>query len=181
MTQVQGLSGRHIAALAEAVRRLPAGEQARLRRMSPAATPPPVFYALLLRVIPDARNGPETERAWMAIVQGMAILALSGPVHDPKASLGLVLGNMLHDSGASRFWRLLDASGDMFFELLRHIFRMLAEQGRAVDWRGIVWLCLLSGEKPHEAVRRAERCRQLAREFCRAQHNKRIETQGDPS
>jgi CRISPR type I-E-associated protein CasB/Cse2 len=128
------------------------------------ASPPPVFYRLLLEHIPDAWNGPDQERAWAAILQGMALLALSGgKLQDREQSLGSVLGRLFRESGDSRFWRLLQAGDETFYDLLRHIFRMLARECDALDWMDVVRLCLLHGEGS-EAFRR-----RLARDFCRAQ------------
>jgi CRISPR type I-E-associated protein CasB/Cse2 len=151
------------AALAGAVRSCRPGEQAALRRMVPSS-PPPVFYRLLLEHISDAWNGPEYERAWTAVMQGMALLALSAEKRQDKAqSLGSALGRLFLESGESRFWRLLQADDETFYDLLRHIFRMLAGEGSALDWMDVVRLCLLQGKKSEEFRRR------LARDFCRAQ------------
>ncbi|MDR2160611.1 MAG: type I-E CRISPR-associated protein Cse2/CasB [Desulfovibrio sp.] len=163
-----------IAALAYAVQKCGPGDQAELRRMVPDS-PPLVFYRLLLRHIPDAWNGPEKERAWAAILQGMAMSALSkrrtgkqgdvhdkgqDKIHDPNLSLGKVLGQLFSESGQYRFWRLLQASDETFYDLLRHSLRMLAQERQAVNWMDIARLCLLSGET------RSECCRILARDFC---------------
>jgi hypothetical protein len=92
----------NVAALAEAVQKCGTGDQASLRRMVPAS-PPLVFYRLLLQHIPDAWSGPEQERAWAAVMQGMALLSLSlsksESVHDQTRSLGQVLWQTLSESG----------------------------------------------------------------------------------
>jgi CRISPR type I-E-associated protein CasB/Cse2 len=171
----------HIAKLAAAVQACRPGDQADLRRMLPAS-PPLVFYRLLLRHIPDARNRREYERAWVAIMQGMALLALSGgEAHDRGQSLGKALGGMFSESGQARFWRLLQARGETFYDLLRHILRMLAQKRLAVNWTDIADLCLWTciddlgiwtdiadlGLLPEK--RREDCCRRLARDFCRTQ------------
>jgi CRISPR type I-E-associated protein CasB/Cse2 len=159
-----------VARLAGAVRALRdyrPGDQADLRRMVPAA-PPLVFYQLLLEHIPDDWNGAKPgqawkERAWVAILQGMALLALSGKqVHDAELSLGTALGRTFSANGQSRFWRLLQARDETFYDLLRHLVRMLAHEGIAVNWTDIARLCLSPEERREECRRR------LARDFCRA-------------
>ncbi|MDR1490508.1 MAG: type I-E CRISPR-associated protein Cse2/CasB [Desulfovibrio sp.] len=146
-----------VAALADAVRKCQPGDQAALRRMVPAS-PPLVFYRLLLEHTAEWSDS-EYERAWVAIMQGMALLALP----NGEQSLGSVLGQSSAGSGQSRFWRLLEARGETFYDLLRHIIRMLAHEGGSVDWTDIAKLCLSRGET-------RENCRRkLARDFCHAQ------------
>ena len=156
--------------LAQAVQGLSSGEQAQLRRMSDRQTPPSAFYRLLLQHVHPAWNGPEHEEKWQTVLQGMAIMALAmpdGPVHVHRRSPGAVLGQMLASSAEMRFWRLLEAEGPLFYDLMRHMVRMLARERRPVDWGDMARLCLLSfGGKSRSVVQR-----RLARDFINAQNH----------
>lgn len=144
------------------------GECAQLRRMPANSVPPPGFWKLLLRYVPEDWNRPENERAWRAVLQGMAIMALSGPVHDPERSLGAALGELFEaESSQQRFWRLLEARDEIFFDLLRQNIRMLARTGKGVDWTGIIFLCLTRDKQKRLAA-----CRKQAMDFYAAQARK---------
>ncbi len=115
-----------------APQRLGTGPIAELRRMEPTAgVLPPVFWTVLMKHVPEYLcQGRDAERAWAAIIQGIALMAPRA--HEKEASPGRVLA----DTGYSepRFVRLLRAEGDGLSVETRTVCRWLATKAQPIDW-----------------------------------------------
>jgi len=142
--------------------RLPTGDVAQLRRLSPREPYAPAVWKLLLDCVPEAwLAGPDREQKeqrWAALFMGMAHAA--GP-HDP----GTPLGRALAESGWSelRFVRLMRARGDGLFEEVRRLAQYLSSKSQPADWTGMANLLLDQDGEWAERHRRA-----IARDYYRA-------------
>lgn len=154
------------------------GDLADLRRMDPEHVDAAVFWRILARH--DMPNLTEDwERKWALIVHGIALMT---PTNVPESSRktanksdtpvgrALYLGpDSRRDAGfysESRLSRLLTARGQMQQALLARLFRMLAEEDCAFNWRQMAWFILNEGHS-EDAAERARM--QIAREYYRAQ------------
>ena len=112
--------------------RLGTGPMAELRRMEPAAgVLPPAFWRVLMKHVPDDLcQGRDAERAWAAIIHGIALMAPRA--HEAQAWPGRVLA----ETGYSepRFVRLLRAEADGLPVETRTVCRWLATKARPIDW-----------------------------------------------
>ena len=146
------------------------GDRANLRRMDPANPDCVAFWKLM------SQRGMPTNASvakWALIIHGIALMAhKTGRAHHPGMPVGrtLYLGPDSRRDAAfyseSRLSRLLTARGQMLQELLARLFRMLATQGCAFNWREMAWFILNDGQNGEEA----EKARmQIAREYYRVQ------------
>ena len=111
--------------------RLGTGPLAALRRMEPAGALPPAFWQVLIKHVPeDLRDGPQAERAWAAVVNGIALMAPRSNQQNTKP------GAALAATGYSepRFVRLLRAEGTGAAAELRTACRWLSTKAQPVDW-----------------------------------------------
>jgi hypothetical protein len=171
-------------ALSTGIARLPTGDRATLRRMTPEtpARAMPVLVPLLLGAGADGSGGlgPDQLRRWARIVHAMAILSgTSGePPHkrrmdadktwhaarDPGRALAIAFGfEPGKPRGQTRMLRLTSSRGDALNAQLPRIMRILAANGGGpVDFSPIARLMLNDGRDD----RRADEARlDLARGF----------------
>ena len=154
------------------------GDLADLRRMDPEHVDAAVFWRILARH--DMPNLTEDwERKWALIVHGIALMTPTNvpensrkTAHKADTPVGraLYLGpDSRRDAGfysESRLNRLLTARGQMQQVLLARLFRMLAKQDCAFNWREMAWFILNEGHS-EDAAERARM--QIAREYYRAE------------
>lgn len=149
--------------LARAIRDMPPGDIAALRRITPDDPAAPAFWkvaaAHLDGALPRA-DGPERderERRWASILSGMA---MTTGLHTPRRKAGEALA----EAGYSelRFERLLRASGEQLFQEVRSAARFLASKAMELDWTDLAALVLSADGPGAEQVRRG-----LARSFYR--------------
>lgn len=126
-----------VTAVAEAFAsgRIGAGECAELRRMRPAALPPPAFWHIVARLVEPRHPPPSSEagrtaweKHWATVLAGMALLD-----HDPDRSPGRALAEAgFHEL---RLRRLLRASDERLADELLSAARFLSAKGMSMDWR----------------------------------------------
>ena len=145
------------------------GDAASLRRMNPDNLNSAVFWRLMVRAgmpeVPDVRK-------WGLIVNGMALMAHGADLaHRPRIPVGQAL---YRGSGKRvpplysehRLSALLAARGTALHRLLERLFRTLASEGCAFNWREMAWFILNEGENED----RADQARiEIARAYYRAE------------
>lgn len=152
-----------LADLAEAVRGRSPEELRALRLLDP--TRPSEDVARLLDAhIPDNQRQALSPEYWAHLVQSMAVMASAGHVHEAGATLAETLGRVLSPFSEARFWRLLEAQGEMFYHCLRQALRTLAEAGRGVDWGDVLRLCLAQKDETTKIALGKE----MGHAFCQA-------------
>ncbi len=145
------------------------GDAASLRRMSPDNPNSAAFWRLMVR---SGMPGEPDVRKWGLIVNSMALMAHgAGLAHRPQIPVGQALyrgsGKRVPLYGEDRLSALLSARGTALHRLLERLFRMLASEGCAFDWREMAWFILNEGENEE----RADQARiEIARAYYRAEH-----------
>lgn len=150
--------------LDRAIRDMPPGDVAALRRIAPEDPAAPAFWkvaaAHLDGALPraDGLERDERERRWAAILSGMAT---TQGLHAPRRRAGEALA----EAGYSelRFERLLRASGEPLFQEIRSAAKFLASKAVEFDWTDLAALVLSADGPGAEHVRRG-----LARSFYRS-------------
>ena len=147
----------------------PPGDLAALRRMTPDA-PAAVFWRLAAQH--ELLGAPAVERKWGLVLHGIALMTPTGgsgagrTAHDPRRPVGTALflgGESTRATGfysEARLQRLLTARGAVLHALLARMFRMVAADGGALDWREMAWFILnegFSAERAEHARRRIAR------------------------
>lgn len=144
------------------------GDKASLRRMDPANPDSAAFWKLV-----SQRGMPQNMEVgkWGLITHGVALMAhRTGLAHRSRIPVGQVLYQGAGSSGPlyseDRLATLLSARGPTFHRLLARLFRMLANEGCAFNWREMAWFILNEGHNEEEADKsRIE----IARAYYRAQ------------
>ena len=142
------------------------GDKAGLRRMDPASPDCTAFWKLMSKrgmpIDPDVKK-------WGLIMHGIALMAhTAGQAHNSRVHVGTALysGRERQRSQAlyseDRLNRLLAARGSTLHRILTHLFRMLASQRCAFDWREMSWYILNEGCDESEAE---ESRRKIARAY----------------
>ena len=143
------------------------GGFAGLRRMDPDEPDAAAFWRLM--ALEELLGNPAVERKWGLILHGMALMTrtagddISGrSAHDGRKSVGQALFE--NGYSESRFNRLLTARDDMLRVLLARLFRMLASDNTAFDWREMAAFILNDG---YDEDRAETGRRRLARDYYR--------------
>ena len=129
------------------------GDKASLRRMNPANPSSAIFWKILSqRGIP--RNA--DIRKWGLIMHGIAVMAhTAGLAHNPRIRIGHALykgdGSRPPFYSEQRLSTLLAARGDALHQILARLFRMLASQRCAFNWRDMAWFILNEGHNEERA------------------------------
>ncbi len=146
------------------------GDKASLRRMNPESPNSAVFWKLMSqRGI--SRNADVSK--WGLIMHGMAVMShASARAHNPRINVGRALyegdGSRTPFYSEDRLSTLLAARGPALRRILARLFRMLASQRCAFNWREMAWFILNEGS--HEE--RADEARiEIARAYYRAEHS----------
>ncbi len=149
------------------------GEKAGLRRMDPLNPEGAVFWKLI------SQRGMSQNLdivKWGLIIHGIALMShTAGLAHNPRRPVGRVLYEGKGDNNIRNFYsetrlnRLLTARGTMLQVLLARLFRILANERCAFDWREMARFILNVGYDEESA----ERSRHyIARAYYRAErHN----------
>ncbi len=153
------------------------GDLAALRRMDPGAPDAAAFYRLLARR--ELLGNETVELKWALILHGIALMTRtandgqeSPSAHDRAVPVGQALfkgGDASRSKGfysETRLNRLLTAREEMLRTLLARLFRMLANEGCAFDWREMARFILYDGYD-EEAAERSRR--RIARDYYRAE------------
>lgn len=156
------------------------GEKADLRRMEYNDPNCAVFWKLVSqRGMP--RNM-EVEK-WGLITHGIALMAHgAGLAHRPRISVGQALceggGTRVPFYSEDRLATLLSARGPTLHRLLARLFRMLANEGCAFNWREMAWFILNEGHNNEESDKSRM---QIAQNYYRSMQrgNQPTPTQGD--
>lgn len=142
--------------LIESIRQMSPGDRAELRRARADEPGGPAFWRLAVHVLAPANEislegaGREhRERRWAVI---LAALATIEDLHAP----GIRLGRALARAGLSelRLVRLLRASDDGLFHLVRTTVHYLSSKREPVDCADIALLVLSDGRSDEASVRR---------------------------
>ncbi len=149
---------------------MPTGDRASLRRMDPVEPNSAVFWKLMnqrgISVNADVSK-------WGLIMHGMALMAhTAGLAHNPRIRVGRALyegdGSRPPFYSEDRLSTLLAARGDALHRLLARLFRMLASQRCAFNWREMAWFILNEG---HNEERADEARIQIARAYYRTEYS----------
>ena len=132
------------------------GENASLRRMDPANPNSAAFWKLMSQRGMPRKAGLEK---WALIMHGIALMAHgAGIAHRPQTRVGraLYLGGETQPGergfySEERLATLLVARGPALHSLLARLFRMLANEGSAFNWREMAWFILNEGYNEEEA------------------------------
>ena len=145
-TQIPANFGNAITNLAETIeaREFGPGNRAKLRRMDPDNPNTSVFWQLMSW--DGMPRNPDISK-WGLILHGMATMAHgAGLAHVPHVFVGQALhqgsGKRTPFYSESRLATLLAARGPALFSLLARLFRMLANEGCAFNWREMAWFIL---------------------------------------
>ena len=131
------------------------GEKASLRRMEPGEPNSAVFWKLV-----SQRGMPQNLEVgkWGLITHGISLMAHTvGLAHNPRRPVGQTLyeGNGGRTTGSfyseDRLSTLLSARGPMLHRLLARLFRMLANERCAFNWREMAWFILNEGYNEERA------------------------------
>ena len=131
------------------------GEKASLQRMKPGEPNGAVFWKLV-----SQRGMPRNLEVgkWGLITHGIALMAHSANrAHDPRRPVGQMLYEGNRDRTTRGFYSedrlstLLSARGPTLHHLLARMFRMLANEGCAFNWREMAWFILNEGYNEVEA------------------------------
>jgi len=140
----------------------PPGDLAALRRLDVDVPDGRAFWALLVRLAPQALDDERMQRALAVVVRGMAIAC---PFHRPREGDRRPLGRALAEADVSelRLLRLLRAEGDRLGHELLTLARLVRSRGEDArfDWHDVLRLLLLSPD--HEPGQRHRR--RLARDY----------------
>ena len=146
------------------------GDKASLRRMNPANPNSAIFWKLLSqRGI--SRNA--DVRKWGLILHGMALMShTAGQAHNPRIRIGRALyegdGSRPPFYSEDRLSTLLAARGPALHSILARLFRMLASQRCAFNWREMAWFILNEGSDEQ----RADEARiEIARAYYRVEYS----------
>ena len=153
---------------------LTTGEKASLRRMDINDPNSPIFWELMTqRGMP--RNADINK--WGLIMHGIALMAHgAGHAHNPRLRVGrsLYLGAEQQPGergfySEDRLATLLSARDQTLHRLLARLFRILANEGSAFDWREMAWFILNEGYREEETDKsRIE----IARAYYRAEQRR---------
>lgn len=159
----------HLAGQVAAMPDYDRGGLAGLRRMDPDNPDTAAFWRLMAG--DELLGNPIIECKWALILHGIALMTrtVGDDVTSRSAHNGsMPVGRALYENGYSetRFNRLLTARGDMLHVLLTRMFRMLAADGVAFNWREMAEFILLEG---YDDDQTEERRRRLARDYYRAE------------
>ena len=129
------------------------GNRARLRRMDPTNPDTAVFWQLM--AWDGMPRNPDIGK-WGLILHGMALMAHgAGLAHRPQIFVGQALhqgsGKRTPFYSEARLATLLAARGPALYRLLARLFRMLANEGCAFNWREMAWFILNSGDNEARA------------------------------
>ena len=146
------------------------GDKASLRRMNPASPNSAVFWKLMSqRGI--SRNA--DVRKWGLIMHGMALMShAAGQAHNARIRVGRALyegdGSRPPFYSEDRLSTLFAARGTALQSILARLFRMLASQRCAFNWREMAWFILNEGSDEQ----RADEARiEIARAYYRAEYS----------
>lgn len=152
---------------------LTTGESASLRRMDPTNPDSSAFWKLMSQRGMPEKAGVEK---WALIMHGIALMAHgvgNGIAHRPRMPVGrtLYLGGEQQPGergfySEDRLATLLSARGPTLRRLLARLFRLLANEGCAFNWREMAWFILNEGYNEEEAEQSRIR---IAREYYRAE------------
>ena len=149
---------------------MPTGDKATLRRMDPSEPNSAIFWKLMSqRGI--SRNA--DVRKWGLIMHGIAVMShTAGLAHSPRIQIGRALyegdGNRQPFYSEARLSTLLSARGDALHRILARLFRMLARERCAFNWRDMAWFILNEGYNEE----RADEARiEIARAYYRAEYS----------
>lgn len=142
----------HAIAREIAAGRIPAGDQADLRRERPG----PAFWKVAVRHLEpagllgaeDAPWRADAERRWTAIV---ASLARAGEQHVGGRRLGVALSEA--DIAEARVLRLARAHGESLLKTVRAVAHQLVTGGHRADWADFAMLILSDGTDWEAGVR----------------------------
>jgi CRISPR system Cascade subunit CasB len=131
------------------------GDKASLRRMDPTNPNSAAFWKLMSQ---RGMDGVDVQK-WALITHGIALMAHgSGVAHRARTPVGrtLYLGGEQQpgDRGfysEDRLATLLAARGPALQRLLARLFRILANEGCAFNWREMAWFILNEGHNEEEA------------------------------
>ena len=128
------------------------GEKASLRRMDSDNPDSAVFWRLM------SQRGMEGVdiRKWGLITHGISLMAHgAGLAHTSRISVGMALyqggGNRAPLYSEDRLATLLSSRGPTLHRLLARLFRMLANEGCAFNWREMAWFILNEEYREEEA------------------------------
>ncbi len=129
------------------------GNRAKLRRMDPNNPNTAIFWQLTSW---DGMPRNLDIGKWGLILHGMALMAHgAGLAHRPQIFVGQALhqgsGKRTPFYSEARLATLLSARGPALYRLLARLFRMLANEGCAFNWREMAWFILNSGENEDRA------------------------------
>ncbi len=149
------------------------GESASLRRIDLVNPDSSAFWKLMSQRGMPQRAGVEK---WALIMHGIALMAHgvgNGIAHRPRMPVGrtLYLGGEQQPGergfySEDRLATLLSARGPTLRRLLARLFRLLANEGCAFNWREMAWFILNEGYNEEEAEQSRIR---IAREYYRAE------------
>ena len=152
------------------------GDKATLRRMDPANPDSAIFWKIISqRGIP--RNA--DVQKWGLILHGMALMShTAGLAHNPRIRIGRALyegdGSRTPFYSEQRLSALLAARGYALHRILARLFRMLASQRCAFNWRDMAWFILNEGYNEE----RADEARiEIARAYYRAEYSSQTQTE----
>lgn len=150
--------GSIISNISEAIeaKEMSTGEKASLRRMEPSTPNSAVFWKLV-----SQRGMPRNldVAKWGLITHGIALMAHgAGLAHSSSSPVGktLYLGGAQQPGerafySEERLGTLLAARGPTLHRLLARLFRMLANESCAFNWREMAWFILNEGHNEEEA------------------------------
>ena len=129
------------------------GNRAKLRRMDPNNPNTAIFWQLTSW--DGMPRNPDIGK-WGLILHGMALMAHgAGLAHRPQIFVGQALhqgsGKRTPFYSEARLTTLLSARGPALYRLLARLFRMLANEGCAFNWREMAWFILNSGDNEARA------------------------------
>lgn len=140
-------------------------ERAELRRMNAVKDRerPPFFWKLLCEyeIIGTAEGSEspqsfslEHEKAWAAVLQGMALTAENCRDAPEKKDFGAALGSIegAGDALARRFDQLMRSRGDRFLDLLRCTLKMANSKGCAFSWESLARLCVTDSDEERSCL-----------------------------
>ena len=172
-SQIPANFGNVITNLAETIegREYGTGDRARLRRMNPNSPDSAAFWRLIVRE--GMPRNPDIAK-WGLITHGIALMAHgAGLAHRTSLPVGrvLYLGGEQQPGERSfysedRLATLLAARGPALHSLLARLFRMMANEGCAFNWREMAWFILNEGGNEEQS----EQARiKIARDYYQAE------------
>lgn len=156
--QIPGNFGNVITNLAETIeaQEFGTGNRARLRRMDYRAPDSPIFWQLMVR--DGMPRNPDIAK-WGLILHGIALMSHGSEfAHQSRIPVGRTLycGSEQQPGergfySEDRLAKLLSARGPALHSLLARLFRLLANEGCAFNWREMAWFILNEGYREQEA------------------------------